>query len=132
MNTLDATFEGRQPYVLSEKALRAFAQKVMLIGRKIDPATLEPHSLGFQQESLLEAVFPRQGDTASRSQHSLPGKARYLVQDLGDVTRTPGIARSLGDGAISTDSSAGNPADHCGYSHGKWGLETARTLHHSR
>lgn len=86
----------------------------MLEFRKIHVSALESYSFGFQQESLLKTKFAWQGNSSSRAQNALPGKARHLIQHLGHVTGTAGIAGGLGDRAISAYTSAGNPADYRG------------------
>src|SRR5450759_2389706 len=125
-----STDSGVLPLVGRE--LWATGPKVMLIGRHIHTASYKPHSFSFQQESLLKTIFALQRYTAATSQNSLPGQPWHFVQDLGNVTSTPGIARRVGDGTVGANPPARNLANHCGDSRSNGKLGSRRTLHRSR
>ena len=104
---------SRHSLLSSGRRFALAGRKVVFKRREIDAPALEPNSLSLQQEPLLEPIFARQRDAAAGTQYSLPRQAWHLIQDLRDVTGTARIAGRLGDGAVGTDPSARNPADHC-------------------
>src|ERR1035438_5925262 len=98
-----ATFEGSWPSPLPGGNLAASARKVMLMAQHINATALESHSFCLQEKSLLETILARQGDMASRTQHSLPRQTGYLVQDLRHMPGTAWIAGGLGNRTVGTD-----------------------------
>ncbi len=69
------------------------------------PAT-EADALGLQQEALLHRQFAAQRYPAARTQDPLPRQTIHLLQNLGDVPRTPWVPRGFRDRAVGADSAS--------------------------
>ena len=78
---------------------------------EVDAAASEGDSFHFEAESLIEGGVALELDFSAGPDNTLPRQIDTGMQSPNDLTGSPRVARSFGDGAIGGDVAARDRAD---------------------